>query len=983
MACFFKKGKKIMENVEKLFTFGGNSTSSTSDKATSESLNVSAEAIKESIFLPKTDFPMKANLPTREPDLLAQWDEIGLYQRLREKSKTRPKFVLHDGPPYANGAIHMGHALNKGLKDVVVRTYQMAGYNASFVPGWDCHGLPIEWKVEENFRKAKKRKEDVSDFLKECRQFAAHWVEVQMGGFKRLGICADWAHPYKTMDPASEGAIVGEFLKIFMDGHIYRGKKPVLWSVVEQTALAEAEVEYKDHTSTAIFVAFPVADSPLKELEDSAVVIWTTTPWTLPANRAIAYGEDIRYQLLTVEGVREGAEASVKVGRKFLVAEDLLTAFCDKTGITQHRIEASLKGTDLKGTTCQHPFDLCPQSEQDRMSPFAYTFAVPLLPAGHVTTETGTGFVHTAPSHGLEDFAVGKAFNLPMPDLVKGDGTYIEDLPLLGGQHIFKVTEPVLDLLRQGEALLSAEPLVHSYPHSWRSKSPLIYRLTSQWFLDIEKLRGKALDAIDQVTWVPPVGRNRIRGMVESRPDWCLSRQRLWGTPIALLIDKETREPLRNAEVNAQIVETISKEGIEAWHAHDADFFLPSELHGRYEKVMDTLDVWFDSASTHAFVLKQRADLHWPADVYFEGSDQHRGWFQSSLIESVATGGAAPYKTVVTHGFILDEDARKMSKSLGNVLSCDDVVQKYGADLLRLWLVNVDYSEDVKISQEILKRQEDIYRRFRNTLRYLLGALNGFSEEEAVAYDDLPELEKTLLHQLFVLDEKHKASMKTFNFSGFYSDLHTFCANDLSAFYFDIRKDALYCDAPDDLKRRAARTVLNLLFLHIVHWLAPVLCFTAEEAWQHYPLKGTASGAFESIHERLFPEVNSAWKREDLCEKWQKIRTIRRVITSALEQERLAKTITSSLQASVVLFVTKDNAALLKDVDMAELALVSQFTMLTAQPRAGAVTLEDVPDVGAIVTAAAGTKCPRCWKIIKDKEAEALCPRCHEVVRVS
>lgn len=978
-----------MEKIKTLFSFLGHKDSTSlrpsSDHKVETERSLSPEEIKNSIFLPKTDFPMKANLPAREPELLAKWNETGLYQRLREKSKERQKFVLHDGPPYANGAIHMGHALNKGLKDVIIRTYQMAGYNASFVPGWDCHGLPIEWKVEENFRKKRKRKEDVTvlDFLKECREFATHWVGVQMEGFKRLGICADWEHPYKTMNSESEGAIVREFLKIFMDGYIYRGKKPVLWSVVEKTALAEAEVEYKDHTSTAIFVAFPVADTSFKELEDSAVVIWTTTPWTLPANRAIAYGEDVRYVLLVVEEVRDNTEVGVKSGRKFVVAADLLDAFCEKVGITQYRILTEFKGTDLKETKCQHPFDLCTQTEQDRMSLFAYTFAVPLLPAGHVTTDTGTGFVHTAPSHGLEDFAVGQAFHLPMPDLVKGDGTYIEGLPLLGGQHIFKVTDTVLELLRQSGTLLSAESLVHSYPHSWRSKSPLIYRLTSQWFLDIERLRGKALDAIDQVNWVPRVGRNRIRGMVESRPDWCLSRQRLWGTPVALLVHKETQEPLRNSEANAKIVETISEEGIEAWHAHDADFFLPSELKGQYEKVMDTLDVWFDSASTHAFVLKQRADLHWPADVYFEGSDQHRGWFQSSLIESVATGGQAPYKAVVTHGFILDEDARKMSKSLGNVLSCDDVIQKYGADLLRLWLVNVDYTEDVKISQEILKRQEDIYRRFRNTLRYLLGALKGFSEKEFVSYDDLPELEKTVLHQLFVLDVKHKASMKVFNFSGFYGDLHAFCANELSAFYFDIRKDALYCDALNDVTRRSARTVMNILFLHIVHWLAPVLCFTAEEAWQQYPLRDNETDVFDSIHEHLFPEVNAAWNREDLEERWQKIRSVRRVITNALEQERLAKTITSSLQANVVLFVTKELADMLKNIDMAELALVSQLTVLTAQPRAGAVTLEDTPDVGAIVTAAAGTKCPRCWKIIQDKEDETeLCARCQNVAHL-
>lgn len=943
----------------------------------------SSEDLKKSIFLPKTDFPMKANLPAREPVLLEKWDQIGLYQRLREKSKTHPKFVVHYGPPYANGGVHMGHVLAEGLKDVINRTYQMAGYNANLVPGWDCHGLPIEWKVEESFRKAQRDKAEIPtvDFLKECRNFAERWVETQRESFKRLGMCADWEHPYKTMDRASEGAIVAEFLKIFMKGLVYRGKKPVLWSVVEQTALAEAEVEYKDHTSTSVFVAFPVVDSPLQALADSAVVIWTTTPWTLPANRAIAYHDAIRYTLLEVRAVKEGAEDGVQMGRKFLVATELASTFCEKTGITESIALAEFTGTNLKGTTCQHPFDLCAsQTEQDRMAPLAYTFAVPLLPAAHVTTEVGTGFVHTAPSHGMEDFAVGKAFNLPMPDLVQGDGTYVKDLPLLGGLHIFKAADLVLELLRQGQTLLASEKIVHSYPHSWRSKSPLIYRLTSQWFLDIDQVRGKALAAIDQVSWVPGTGKNRIRGMVESRPDWCLSRQRLWGTPITLLVNKETEEPLHNEAVNAKIVATISEEGIEAWHTHDADFFLPSELQGQYKKVMDTLDVWFDSACTHAFVLRQRGDLQWPADLYLEGSDQHRGWFQSSLIEAIATTGQAPYKNVVTHGFILDEDARKMSKSLGNVLSCDDIIQKYGADLLRLWLVNVDFTEDVKISTEILKRQEDIYRRFRNTLRYLLGALAGFDAKETVPYDDLPELEKVILHRVFLLSEKHKACMRAFNLAEFYVDLHTFCANELSAFYFDIRKDSLYCDAPDNLKRRATRTVMSLLFQHIVHWLAPVLSYTAEEAWQCSPW-AKAESEFESIHERLFPEVESSWRRPDLHEKWQKIREIRRVITNALEQERLAKTINSSLQANVVLFATKEAAHLLEGIDMAELALVSQLTLLTAQPKAGAVTLDEVPGVGAIVTAAAGTKCPRCWKIVEKEGEEALCARCQAVLK--
>lgn len=937
------------------------------------------DEIKNSIFLPKTDFPMKANLPTKEPSILAQWEKNGIYKRLREKSKNLPRFILHYGPPYANGAIHMGHAFTEGIKDIITKTYQMAGYDAPLVPGWDCHGLPIEWKVEENFRKNKKHKEDVSviEFLSHCRNFATHWIELQQTGLKRLGICADWDHPYKTMDSSSEGAIVSQFLKIFMDGYIYRGKKPVLWSTVEKTALAEAEVEYKNHTSTAIYVTFPIVDSPIPQLMDSFIVIWTTTPWTLPANRAIAYHDNILYVLLEVINIKDSAEKSLHRHQKLLIAADLAKKFCETAGITNYSILSEFKGCTLKGVICQHPFDLSSnQTEKEKMSPFAYTFIVPLVSAKHVTTEVGTGFVHTAPSHGMEDFIVGKEYKLPMPDIVQADGTYISNLPLLGNKHIFKVADEICDLLRQCQSLIFAEKIEHSYPHSWRSKSPLIFRLTSQWFLEIDKLRSQALNSIDHVNWIPAQSKNRIRGMVETRPDWCLSRQRVWGTPLTLFLHKETKEPLKDETVNAKIIETITNEGIEAWHQYDADFFLSQDQKGLYDKVTDTLDVWFDSACTHYFVLQQREDLKWPADVYLEGSDQHRGWFQSSLIESIATKGTAPYKTVVTHGFILDQEDRKMSKSQGNVISCEDIINRYGADLLRLWIVSVDYTEDIKIGTEILKRQEDIYRRFRNTLRYLLGSLNGFSEQDNVLYEDMPELEKYLLHKIFILDEKHKICIKTFNLVEFYNDLHVFCTNELSAFYFDIRKDSLYCDAKSDLKRLATQTVMNILFQHIVHWLAPVLSFTAEEAWQHYQ-----SQTNESIHERTFPNAKTLWNRPDIDEKWQKIRSIRRVITNAIEQERLAKTIVSNLQSNVVLFATKEIASLLKNVDMSEIVIISHFTLLIAQPQAGAVTLDDVPGVGVVVTNASGTKCPRCWKIFEKVYESGLCSRCLNVIK--
>lgn len=929
------------------------------------------------IFLPKTNFPMRANLPTKEPEILAYWQERGLYNRIRARAKTLglPKFILHYGPPYANGPIHTGHALTECLKDVVTKTYQMSGYDAPLVPGWDCHGLPIEWKIEEGYRKAHKNKDDVPviEFIGECRKFAAHWVDVQKQGFQRLGICADWDNPYSTMDYASEGTIVEQFLNLFMKGLVNRGKKPVLWSVVEKTALAEAEVEYKDHTSDSLYAAFPIVSSPLPSIVDASAVIWTTTPWTIPANRAIAYHKDFIYSVISVKAVAEEVEKGIAVGKKFLIAKELCSVFCAAVGITEWEETEELKGSSLAGTLCKHPFASYPDLPTD--SPLTYTFDVPLVHAPHVTLEAGTGLVHIAPSHGMEDFMVGREYKLDAPEIVCGDGTYVEELPIFGREHIFKVADHVLATLRTTESLLATQKIVHSYPHSWRSKSPLIFRLTHQWFLDIGALRGKALDAIDQVQWFPAQSKRRIKGMVETRPDWCLSRQRVWGVPVALLVHKETGEPLKDPAVNERIIAAIKQDGIEAWHTHPADDFLSPKQAGQYEKVLDTLDVWFDSACTHQFVLQERPDMKWPADLYLEGSDQHRGWFQSSLIESIATQGQAPYKNVVTHGFILDKDGHKMSKSLGNVIACEDVISQYGADLLRLWVISADWSDDIRISTEILKRQEDIYRRFRNTLRYLLGALDGYTAEEAVEYEALPELEKYILYRLTELTALHEECRTSFDMSPFYSELHVFCTNELSAFYFDIRKDSLYCDEAAQIKRRAARTVLDILFNYVVRWLAPLLSFTAEEAWQAYPFnKG------ESVHETLFLEPSSKWARPLLKEKWEKIKQIRRVILSAIEQERLAKTISSSLQAEVVLFLTPEYASIIEDVDMLDIAIVSKFSFLIAKPQANAVISEEIPSLGAIVTKASGTKCQRCWKIIERVYDGDLCQRCWDAI---
>ena len=932
---------------------------------------------KNTVFLPKTSFSMKASLAQREPELLQFWQSIDLYERLRQKSKGRQKFILHFGPPYANGHIHIGHALSEVLKDIVTKTYQMLGYDAPLVPGWDCHGLPIEWKIEESYRAKGLSKDEtpILDFIKECRSFAEKWIQIQKSELERLGIVADWDHPYSTMEPATEGKIAEKLLQFMMKGLLYRGLKPVLWSVIEKTALAEAEVEYKDHTSDAVYVKFDVVQSPLASLADAALVIWTTTPWTLPGNRAIAYGPDFDYAVLEVLSPTD----LIAKGQRLLLAKDLIPEFCQTVGIADYTITETVKGNQLQDTVCAHPF-------QDQ----GYDFAVPALPGDHVTVETGTGLVHTAPGHGVEDFMVGQAYNLEVPATVQADGTYYAHVPLFASQHIYKVAPKMLEALKSVGALLHSNKLVHSYPHSWRSKTPLIYRATSQWFLNIDAIRQQALSEIDKVEWFPTQGRNRIRSMVENRPDWCLSRQRTWGVPIPLFVHKQTGEPLKDEQVNVRIVQAIAEKGIEAWHQLEDAYFLGSDHNAQdYEKITDIADVWFDSACTQDFALKSRPELAWPADVYFEGSDQHRGWFQSSLMVSVGLTGKAPYRQVITHGFVLDEKGYKMSKSTGNVVAPDQVINTLGADLLRLWIVGSDYTQDLRIGSEILKHQEDIYRRFRNTLRYLLGALADYTTEEQVKTDQLPELEKWVLHQLTKLHQLHAECVAGYDFSTFYTALHTFCSVDLSAFYFDIRKDSLYCDGVTSAKRRAARTVMNHVFLALTHWLAPVLSFTAEEAWQSYSLSPKENP--ESIHEREFLTPAPDWHQPALAERWQAIRDVRRVITNALELERSAKTIGSSLQAHVAVYVSSEIAPLLQGLDLAELAITSAATIVIAQPPGAAITLEDVPGIGVVVNSANGQKCDRCWQVLPEVNEEltsagtervyqGVCYRCEDVL---
>ncbi len=939
---------------------------------------------KSTVFLPRTGFPMKADLPRREPEILARWDAVDLYRRQREAARGRPKFILHDGPPYANGHLHIGTALNKILKDVVNRSQQMLGRDANYVPGWDCHGLPIEWKVEEGYR-AKGRDKDavpIVRFRQECREFAAHWIDVQRDEFRRLGVIGDWQNPYSTMTYAAEAQIVREVGKFLMNGGLYKGSKPVLWSVVERTALADAEVEYHDHRSTTIFVRFPVDAASPPALDGSAVVIWTTTPWTIPGNRAVAFGADVDYAVVAVDAAGDGALA--RPGERLVVAEALIDEVAAAVGIAARTVVRRLKGRDLAGTVLRHP-----------LHGDGYDFPVPMLPGDFVDVETGSGFVHIAPGHGTDDWELGVRHGIAVPDTVGADGAFLPGVPLFAGRVVMTedgregdANGAVVAALKDAGALLATATLVHSYPHSWRSKAPLIFRNTPQWFISMEAndLRGTALRGIDRTHFVPSSGQNRLRGMIETRPDWCISRQRAWGVPIAVFVHRTSGEPLRDERVLARVVAAIEAEGADAWFTSEPGrFLLPDHDPAEFEQVTDILDVWFESGSTHAFVLEAREDLGWPATLYLEGSDQHRGWFHSSLLESCGTRGRPPYEAVLTHGFVMAEDGQKMSKSLGNVISPQEVANRQGADILRLWVVGSDYSEDLRIGAEILKQHADIYRRLRNTLRFLLGNLNAFDAGERVPREQMPELERWVLHRLWQLDGQLRHACKAFSFHPFFAELHTFCAVDLSAFYFDVRKDSLYCDPVLSERRRAARTVLDLLFDHLTAWLAPFACFTAEEAWlARHP------GAGESVHLRLFPEVPQAWRDDGLAERWERIRDVRRVVTGALERARADKVIGSSLQAAPVILADARWADVLASIDRSDLADVCITSGIevrcpaTVETGDGRLSIPEVAGVTVEFRMAPGRKCERCWKVLEEVGRRAdhpgLCGRCADAV---
>jgi isoleucyl-tRNA synthetase len=981
-----------------------------------------AKDYSKTLYLPQTEFPMRAGLPQREPEILKRWNQIDLYSRLRKTSRGRAKFVLHDGPPYANGNIHIGHALNKILKDVVTKSQQMLGFDSNYVPGWDCHGLPIEWKIEEeNYRSKGKQKPDFRDstamvaFRKECRAYATHWLNVQREEFKRLGIIGDWDHPYATMSYPAEAQIARELMKFAANGTLYRGSKPVMWSVVEKTALAEAEVEYEDYTSDTVWVKFPVSSPAHGALASASVVIWTTTPWTLPGNRAISFSPKIAYGLYKVTDAP--ADNWAKNNDLLILADALAESVFKQARVTSFERLREIPADTLDAVECSHPL---------KGLDGGYEFTVPLLAGDHVTDDTGTGFVHTAPGHGREDFDVWTAnarelgtrgINTAIPYTVDENGAFTDHAPGFIGKRVINdkgekgdANEAVIKALIERGMLLARGRLKHQYPHSWRSKKPVIFRNTPQWFIAMDKpiadgdkakpgdtLRARALHAISVTQWVPQSGENRINGMINSKPDWVISRQRAWGVPIAVFVREMgdgSAEILRNDAVNQRIGDAFEQEGADAWYMEGArERFLGPLANEDWKKIDDICDVWFDSGSTHAFVLED--PVHFPglagikrkvdggADtvMYLEGSDQHRGWFQSSLLESCGTRGRAPFDIVLTHGFTLDENGRKMSKSIGNTVEPQKVMAQSGADILRLWVCATDYADDQRIGPEILKNTIETYRKLRNSIRWMLGTLHHYKPAEAVALADMPELERLMLHQLAEQASIVRQAYAEFDYKTVVASLSAFMNTELSAFYFDIRKDTLYCDPPSSLARQGALTAIDIICDSILKWLAPVLSFTCDEAWQMYK-----PGSEPSVHLALFPDGFGKFRDERLAAKWETIRNVRRVVTGALELERAAKNIGSSLEASPIIYVSdRKILTTLFDVDLAEVCITSNYEVREGEAPAGAFALDGVPGVGVVVEKAAGTKCARSWKILtsvgEDREYPDVSPRDAQALR--
>ncbi len=958
---------------------------------------------KDTLNLPKTDFPMRAGLPKREPEWLERWARIGIYDRLREK-QGRESFVLHDGPPYANGHLHIGHALNKILKDMVVRSQQMMGKDSRYVPGWDCHGLPIEWKIEEQYRQKGKNKDDVPvvELRQECRKFAEGWIDIQRDEFKRLGITGKWDDPYLTMNYHAEAVIADEFMKFVMNGALYQGSKPVMWSPVEKTALAEAEIEYHDHKSHTIWVPFKIesvdaADDRAEQLKQARVVIWTTTPWTIPQNKAICYNPKLQYALYEVTEAHEGNWASV--GDLYIMEHKLAMAAFTVANVAEDGFKylGDVTNDELASMTCSHPFKGIADADG------YWDYEVPMLDGDHVTNEAGTGFVHTAPSHGADDYEVFMKRNWldRLTHNVGEESEFLPHVPLFAGLQVFdrkgkegKANTAIIAKLVEAGGIIARGHVKHSYPHSWRSKAPVIFRNTPQWFVAIDKdlndgmdtygktIRSRALTSIDKlVKWTPKTGRNRLYSMIEARPDWVMSRQRAWGVPLTCFVKKDALPTddgyiLRDPAVNARIVEAFEAESADCWFEDGAKArFLGNDYNADdWVQVTDVLDVWFDSGSTHAFVMRDRDDgpEDGIADLYLEGTDQHRGWFHSSMLQSCGTNGRAPYKGVLTHGFTLDAKGMKMSKSVGNTIAPEKVIKQYGADILRLWVAQADYTSDLRIGDEILKNVADSYRRLRNTMRFLLGNLNGFSDAERVDTADMPELEQWVLHRLAELDKSVREGYDNYDFQSVFQQLFQFCTIDLSSVYFDIRKDVLYCDADDSAARRAARTVLDILFARLTTWLAPMLTFTMEDVW----LERNA-GEDTSVHLEDFPETPATWLNAELAAKWGKIRDVRRVVTGAIEIERREKNIGASLEAAPAVYVADaELRGLLASIDFADACITSTIEVSGDAAPSGAFTLEDVSGVAVIFAKATGEKCARCWKILPDVGSHKYAQTC-------
>ncbi len=907
---------------------------------------------KDSLQLPKTSFSMKAGLPEKEPKILEKWEKNKIFEKLRNQSKGKEKFILHDGPPYANGHIHMGTALNKILKDIITRCHQMNGKDSVYVPGWDCHGLPIEWKIEEQYKKKKKNKDDVpiKDFRQECREFAKNWINVHIKEFKRLGVIGDFKNYYSTMSNEAEAQIVRELGKFLMNGSLYQGYKPVLWSTVEKTALADAEVEYLDHTSNTIYVPFKIKDTQKKFLEDASVVIWTTTPWTIPANKALAYNENIQYSLLEIEKLEHFD------GLKIIVASNLIDNITKVCEIKNYKILKSFKGSELEGTKCSHPF-----------LNMNFNYDVPMLEASFVNLEQGTGIVHCAPSHGPDDFNLCLKNNIPSLYTVDNSGLYTKEIPYFTNTHIFKADPLVIEKLKDEKKLLNNGKLKHSYPHSWRSKAPLIYRATPQWFISMKEnnLRDKAIKAINETVFFPKKGKERLLSMIEGRPDWCVSRQRVWGVPLPIFLNKKTKEPLKDQKVIDRIATLYEKKGSDCWFTDNPKIFLGDDYDSKdYEKLNDIVEVWFDSGSTHSFVLEKRKDLKWPADMYLEGSDQHRGWFHSSLLESCGTRGRAPFDSILSHGFVVDGKGLKMSKSSGNVISPEDILKNYGADILRVWVASSDYSEDIRVDKTILDQHAESYRKIRNTFRFILGNIKDSHVKQDLKKVDVTsfeDLEKFVLHKLFQLNKSVKENLKIYNFNRLYKDLLNFCTLDLSSFYFDIRKDVLYCDSLNSKKRKDCIIVLNIILDCLLKWFAPILVFTTDEIFSLVD-KDTIS-----IHELNFPTIPENFENQELNEKWLQIFKIKQEANIAIEQKRSSKEIGSSLEADIKILVDDKNFKLLDDLDLAEYFITSKAEKILSK-KAGEILIE--------VTKSKGTKCPRCWKIL-----DHSCNRCKNAMK--